>query len=335
MRIAAASAAVALVLMVRHVRHRAAGGARSRGAGVTLRLPFVPPYDWAAMTAFLGTRAIPGVEAVEGDSYRRSFALAGAEGVVEVRPGRTDGLLLATVWTSDQRAVAPVVARLRRLFDLDADTAAIDAHLARDPALAGRVRARPGLRVPRAWDAFELAVRALLGQQITVAGARTLAGRLVARLGRPHAAPDGAPADVPLLFPGPQAVAAAALEPLGLPRARAAALRALAGAVAAQPDLLRPAATLEETVARLDALPGVGPWTAHYIAMRALGEADAFPAADLGLLRAMATPAGRPTPARLAARAESWRPWRAYAAVRLWLQPAAEPQGSPAGAPPD
>jgi AraC family transcriptional regulator of adaptative response / DNA-3-methyladenine glycosylase II len=287
-------------------------------AGVTLKLPFSPPYDWAAMADFLAPRAIAGVERIEPDRYRRTFALERACGVVEVRPAPGRNHLLATIWTSDVVALAAVVARLRRLFDLDADITAIDAHLAADPAMAWRVRERPGMRVPGAWDGFELAVRAILGQQVSVQAATTFAGRLAAAHGEPlaTAATDGPDR----LFPKPEAMAGADLTAIGLTRARAETLNALGRAMAADHGLLRAYETLEETTLKLTALPGVGPWTAQYIAMRALREPDAFPASDLGLLRAMRTASGRPSPAQLSAMAEVWRPWRAYAALRLWLQ---------------
>jgi AraC family transcriptional regulator of adaptative response / DNA-3-methyladenine glycosylase II len=292
-------------------------------AGVTLKLPFTPPYDWAAMVEFLSPRAIPGIEQVEADRYRRTFAIGMARGVVEVRPAPGRNHLLATIHTSDVAVLATVVARLRRVFDLDADIAAIDAHLAADARLAQAVRARPGLRVPGAWDGFELAVRAVLGQQVSVRAATTFAGRLVAIHGEPLclAAPEGPDR----VFPAPDAVGAADLTAIGLTRARAATLSALGHAMAADPGLLRAYETLEETVAKLGALPGIGPWTAQYIAMRALREPDAFPASDLGLMRAMETDGQRPSPAQLSAIAEAWRPWRAYAALRLWMQGPAAP----------
>jgi len=170
--------------------------------------------------------------------------------------------------------------------------------------------------VPGAWEPFELAVRAILGQQVSVAAARTLAGRLAARLGAPL--PAGAPG-VERLFPGPEALAAGDLDGLGLTGARVAALRGLARAVLAGPGLLSPGHDLDATVARLSALPGVGPWTAQYVAMRALDEPDAFPEGDLGLARAVSRGAERCTPAALRRRAEAWRPWRAYAAMHLWM----------------
>lgn len=294
-------------------------------AGITLKLPFSPPYDWRGIVEFLAMRAIPGVEAVEGDSYWRTFAIDRGQGVVSVRPSAGESYLLATIWTNDVRSLAAVVARLRRLFDLDADILTIDEQLSVDPSLAARVRQRPGMRVPGAWDGFELAVRAVLGQQVSVIAATTFAGRLVATLGRSiGTAGEKANAPVHLIFPTPSALGSAELTQIGLTTARAATLQKLGRAMAADPNLLRACETLDETIAKLTALPGIGAWTAQYIAMRALREPDAFPASDLGLLRAMETRAGRPSPAQLLAIAETWRPWRAYAALRLWMQSASE-----------
>jgi AraC family transcriptional regulator of adaptative response / DNA-3-methyladenine glycosylase II len=287
-------------------------------ASITLRLPFTPPYDWSAAIAFLMARAIPGVEEVEPERYRRTIALAGVVGSVEVRPMLGESSLLAAVRVNRVTALGTIVARLRRLFDLDADIVTIDEHLSLDPAMAARVAQRPGLRVPGAWDAFELAVRALLGQQISVAAATTLAERLATAHGLPLGL--GEPDGPRLLFPTPGVLARADLSAIGLTGARAGALRALAAAVAADPNLLRSRQTLDETVGALSLLPGIGPWTANYIAMRALGDPDAFPPSDVGLLRAMQTSGVRPTAAQLAQRAEVWRPWRSYAAMRLWIQ---------------
>lgn len=300
---------------------RSQPSAPGAAGGITLKLPFTPPYDWRGMVEFLAPRAIPGVEVVEAGRYRRSFAVGEARGVLDVRPGAEDDHLVATIWTSDLTALGAVVARLRRLFDLDADMAAIDAHLSTDPRLSDLVRARPGLRVPGAWDGFELAVRAVLGQQVSVAAATTFAGRLAARFGRPLDFPAGVEGGpLRLIFPMPFDLASSDLTEIGLTRARAAALQGLGRAMADDRNLLRPFETLDATVAKLVSLPGIGPWTAQYVAMRALREPDAFPASDLGLLRAMDSGEGRPTPARLLVRAEVWRPWRAYAAIRLWLQ---------------
>jgi AraC family transcriptional regulator of adaptative response / DNA-3-methyladenine glycosylase II len=242
--------------------------------------------------------------------------------------------LAVTIQFPDATAQPAIVRRIRRMFDLDADVRAIAAHLATDPLLVPLVTARPGLRVPGAWDGFELAVRAMLGQQITVSGARRLVGRLVEAHGEPFrasAAGDGR--GLSAVFPTPERVAAADLALLGMPRARAAAISRLAVVAATDSDLFRRGGSLDAAIARLTALPGVGHWTAHYVAMRALREPDAFPAADVGLLRAMTSPDGlRPTPAALLARAEAWRPWRAYAAQHLWTELAADGASSAAGA---
>jgi AraC family transcriptional regulator of adaptative response / DNA-3-methyladenine glycosylase II len=225
---------------------------------------------------------------------------------------------VATIHVTEVAHLASVVTRLRRVFDLDADVETIGAHLASDPRLAPLVAARPGLRVPGAWDPFELAVRAILGQQVSVAAATTLAGRLVAAHGAPLATPV-ADDQLRFVFPEPAVLAAADLTPIGLTRARARALAAFAAAVVRDPDLLATASSLDAAVTKLSALDGVGDWTAQYIAMRALREPDAFPASDLGLRRALETAAGRPSPRALVAAAERWRPWRAYAVLHLWL----------------
>jgi AraC family transcriptional regulator of adaptative response / DNA-3-methyladenine glycosylase II len=290
----------------------------------TILLPFTPPLDWRGMLAFLCPRAIPGVEAVEADGYRRTIRVDGKAGAVTVVRIEDEPVLRATVTLAGRLPEAPIALRLRRLFDLDAVPQAIEAHLGRDPRLAPLLAARPGLRVPGAWDGFELAVRAILGQQVSVAAATTLAGRLAAAYGQPVRSPDR---QLGILFPQPAALAEADLAGLGLPAARAAAIVALARAVRESPDLLGAQAPLEATVSRLSRLPGIGAWTAHYIAMRALGQADAFPASDLGLRRALAGAELLPAPADLLQAAEAWRPWRAYAAMHLWLSRSAANPG--------
>jgi len=204
------------------------------------------------------------------------------------------------------------------VFDVGADIETIGAHLSRDPFLARLVAQRPGLRAPGGWDGFELAVRAVLGQQVTVGAARKLAGQLVALCGETLA--DDA-SGLSSAFPSPEHVAAADLSPLGMPGARKAALKALAEAAQSDPHLFRPFGTIEEAIARLRSIRGIGEWTAQYIALRALRETDAFPASDIGLLRGAARSKGaRPTPAALLRQAEPWRPWRAYAAQHLWAR---------------
>jgi len=299
--------------------------ARSDRATVTLELAFTPPYDWNSMIAFLAARAIPTVEVVEDERYRRTIDIEGRHGTIEVVPGGRGDALTATIRFPEASAVPPIVGRIRRVFDLDTDVGPMSAHLSADPVLAPLVAARPGLRVPGAWDGFELAVRAMLGQQITLSGARLLIGRLVEAHGeRLHARSRGEAAGLSMVFPTTERVASADLTRLGMPRARAAAISAMAAVAGGDPDLFRPDGSLDAAIARLTALPGVGDWTAHYVAMRALRDPDAFPAADVGLLRAMAGPDGlRPTLAALLARAERWRPWRAYAAQHLWTELAA------------
>lgn len=284
-------------------------------AEITLKLRYRPPYDWEAMLAYLRPRAIAGIESVEGDLYRRTIGLGGRQGSVSVRPD-TGNALRVGLRVPELSLIPATIARLRRMFDLAADPEAIGAHLAADAALAPLVAVRPGLRVPGAWDGFELAMRAILGQQITVAAAIRLAGKLVATHGAPYAESDGVLTHV---FPTPERLAGADLTTLGMPRGRAAALSSIAAAVLADPSLFGVCRSLEAAVAKLRALPGVGEWTAQYIAMRQLREPDAFPAADIGLMRAMADVGGkRPTAAELLARAENWRPWRSYAAQHLW-----------------
>jgi AraC family transcriptional regulator of adaptative response / DNA-3-methyladenine glycosylase II len=286
------------------------------GGEITLLLRYQPPYDWPGMLEFLRLRAIPGIERVAGSCYSRTIQLDGRQGIVSVRPG-ADSALRATIRFPKLSALPGIIARLRRVFDLVADPLPISAHLAKDPALARLVAARPGLRVPGAWDGFELAIRAVLGQQISVAAAVSLAGRLVAAHGQPLTEPGRGLTHV---FPGAEVLARADLTTLGLPRSRAAALSAVAAAVVADPDVLCASRGLDEAIERLRSIPGVGEWTAHYIALRQLREPDAFPAGDVGLVRALAHLEGRRrSPRELTARAERWRPWRAYAAQHLWV----------------
>ncbi len=303
---------------------RRASGKRSRrdGAELVLRLPYRAPLAWDVLLGYLAGRAIPGVEAVRAGRYARTVRVRGAHGWLEVTAEPAANQLAARIHLPDASSLIEVAERLRRVFDLGADPHEITSHLRGDPLLGPRLRRLPGLRVPGAWDGFELAVRAVLGQQVTVRGATTLAGRLAASYGEKLAdeLAEQAPAGLRYLFPGPEVLADADLAQIGLPKARAAALRGLAAAVASGELALDASLGLEETVARLCELPGIGEWTAQYIAMRALREPDAFPAGDLGLRKALAAPGAKPlSSAALARAAESWRPWRAYAAVALWL----------------
>ncbi len=280
-----------------------------------LLLRYQPPYDWPAMLEFLRQRAIPGLESVADDCYSRAVLLEGAQGSICVRRGEGNALH-AGIRVSRLSVVPGILARLRRVFDLAADPLAISRHLAKDPVLAPLVAKRPGLRVPGAWDGFELAIRAVLGQQISVAAAVRLAARLVAAYGEAMATPAGG---LTHFFPRPEVLANADLTKLGMPKSRAATLSAVAAAVVANPEVFGAHCGLEEAVQRLRAIRGVGEWTAQYIALRQLREPDAFPASDLGVMRALADARGRrPSADEVLARAESWRPWRAYAAQHLW-----------------
>ena len=296
------------------------------GAALTLRLPARPPFDGRALLAYLAARALPGVEDVERDVYRRSVEVAGVRDVIEVRldPARC-GVVLRLPAPLVPEA-ARVAARVRRLFDLDADPAPIHAQLRRDAALARRLARQRGLRVPGAWSGFELAVRAVLGQQVTLAGACTLAGRVAALCGSELTASTGT---ITRCFPDAAALAGADLAAIGLPGARRAALGALARAVAGGALDLEGGQAPEAVREALLALPGIGPWTAEYVALRALGEPDALPASDLGLRRALGEP-GRPlAPRELEQRAKAWQPWRGYAAVLLWSTESAQGAAAP------
>jgi AraC family transcriptional regulator, regulatory protein of adaptative response / DNA-3-methyladenine glycosylase II len=298
----------------RDLRRRPRTGA---GEPLILRLGYRPPYDFAAILAFLATRSLPGIEHVDSRSYARVFG-----------PAETPGWLRLTAWPDGEHALRlelhcpepsrmlEVVTRLRRMFDLDADPSAIRAALGSDRKLGPLLRKRPGLRLPGGWDGFEVAVRAILGQQISVAAARTLASRIVHRYGASLATPTLPGLD--RLFPPPEALADADLRAIGLTTARAATVQSMARAVIDGRADFRPERTLGDFVERWTALPGIGDWTAQYMAMRTLSHPDAFPAADLILRRAAADDATPMSTKALIARAEAWRPWRAYAVMHLW-----------------
>jgi AraC family transcriptional regulator of adaptative response / DNA-3-methyladenine glycosylase II len=286
---------------------------------VALRLRYRPPYDWECMLGFLQARAIPGVEVIEGGRYLRTVEVDGVMGSIAVSHLPDRESLGVSIRFPDVRLLPTIVARVRRLFDLGADIETIDNHLSGDPVLARLVAQRPGLRSPGGWDGFELAVRAVLGQQISVVAARRLAGQLVARHG--HSVPKSffIHPDLSHVFPTAKRLASTPSIGLGMPAARLTTLKAIAEAAVADPNLFHPSGSIEETVARLRIIPGIGEWTAQYIALRAIREMDAFPATDIGLLRGAASVDGeKTTPTNLLSRAESWRPWRAYAAQHLW-----------------
>jgi AraC family transcriptional regulator of adaptative response / DNA-3-methyladenine glycosylase II len=264
------------------------GGAHE--SAIELKLNYRPPYDWNAFLAFVGPRAIPGLEEVDESGYRRAG--------VEVRHKAAGNCVVARIEQANAKNLRRLAQQVRMFFDLRANSCEIALHLGKSPLLKQVVKKHPGLRVPGCWDGFELAVRAMLGQQVTVKGATTLAGRLVARFGPPQA----------------EILADADLASIGLPKARAESMRGFARAVCDGRICFDGAISSQEAIGRMCELPGIGPWTANYIAMRALGDPDAFPASDLGLLKA----AGVSSAHQLENLANEWRPWRSYAAMYLW-----------------
>jgi AraC family transcriptional regulator of adaptative response / DNA-3-methyladenine glycosylase II len=281
------------------------------------RLGYRPPFDWESQLAFLAARATLGVEEVRSGTYRRGFVLQGLQGTLEVRPLPRAHAMEARICFSEPSLLLQIVTRVRAMFDLGADPTTVARHFRRDRLLAPLVRKYPGLRVVGAWDGFELAVRAILGQQVTVSGASTLAGRLARQYGEPLTVTDRG--GLSHVFPGAEVLAEADIT--GLPAARAGAIRALSRAVLrGEVDLASSVLTDNITEALLR-VKGIGEWTAQYVAMRAFGELDAFPADDL-VLRQMAGDGAALTRARLLERALAWRPWRAYAAMYLWREAA-------------
>ena len=301
---------------------------QAHGDALTLRLGYRPPYDLPAMLDFLRGRALPGIELVDGSSYSRVIGPAEAPGWLRVdawpatRSEPAPSALRLSLHGCPPSRMQDTVQRVRRMFDLDADPGVIAAHLAGDTRLAPLLRARPGLRLPSGWDGFEIAVRAVIGQQVSVAAARTLTARLSQRFGAPL--PDTLAArGFAHLFPTPAALVDADFDGLGLIGSRIATIRGLAAALLdGRVDFDR-SRTLDDFVARWVALPGIGPWTAQYIALRALGHPDAFPAEDLVLQKTLPIDGTRMTANALRAHADAWRPWRGYAVFHLWREAAA------------
>ncbi|HTK28854.1 MAG TPA: AlkA N-terminal domain-containing protein [Vicinamibacterales bacterium] len=284
------------------------------------KLAFRPPYDWRAMLEFLRLRATPGVELVDEGHYRRTIAIPGGHGVLDVSAWPEEAALQLDVQVADPRALIAIVEGVKRMFDLGADPRVIAAHLQADRLLRRPLGRHAGLRIPGAWDAFELAVRAILGQQVSVRAATTIAGRIAAMFGAPIAGVDG----LSHLFPTAAVLADAPLERAGVLPSRAASIRMLAGRVAGGTLSLGPGDP-DELAAALRPLPGIGDWTIGYIAMRALGDPDALPSGDL-VLRRMT---GCGTAAALERRSAPWRPWRAYAALLLWHDAHERPAATP------
>jgi len=279
-------------------------------------LPFHAPLQARALLDWLSARAVPRVEEVVGATYRRSLRLNHGAGVVEI--GFEDGAVRCRLSLDDARDADAAVERVRRLLDLDADPAAVAAVLGRDPLLGPLVAAAPGLRVPGAVDGAELAVRAVLGQQVSVAAARTAAGRLAASYGERVALGGGG---VVALFPSASTLAALDPASLPMPRARAGALVGLCRALAEGDLRLEPGADRDEALGALLAMPGIGPWTTGYVAMRALGDPDVFLVEDLGVRHALARLGGPSDQREARALAQAWAPWRSYASQYLWQAP--------------
>ena len=281
-----------------------------------VRLEYRPPYDWPRMLRFLAARSMKGVESVEGDAYLRTAQVDDRAGWILVRDAPAQSALLVELSQSLAPALPALVHRLQHLFDVGAHPGVIAAHLARDARLADTVSLRPGLRVPGAFDGFELAARAILGQQITVKAATTLAGRFAAAFGDPIDAPHAA---LTHLSPTSRRIALASvpdIASLGIIQTRARSIIAIAQEMESGRLLLEPGAQPAEVIAQLVSLPGIGAWTAHYIAMRALRWPDAFPRGDVALRNAL----GRVTAARAEELSQPWRPWRSYATLHLWFE---------------
>ncbi len=306
------------------LRRRNKKSAFSLDGAVTLHVAYQPPYDWNSFLTFLGTRAIDGVEEVRDGRYRRTVSFEGTDGIVEVADNPGHHGLAVKLQLPSVRALSAIALRVRRMFDVYADVNSIGVHLSGDPALARLVAQRPGLRAPGGWDGFELAMRAILGQQITVEAARQLAGKLVRICNRPSKALSDE--SLSYVFPSAERVASSDLSALGMPRSRKETIRLLAKTVAANPRFFESPGSCEEVIARLRAIPGVGDWTAQYIALRAFHQTDAFPVTDIGILRGAVSLDGTTMSAtQLLGRAELWRPWRAYAAQHLWAVGGAVP----------
>ena len=281
-----------------------------------LRLPYRAPYDFEAQLAFFERRAIPGIESVDKQAYRRVFVIDDQRCRLRVTQRHNDNALSLQVQVSDPTLLPKITARVRRMFDLDADPRVINNELRRDSVLRASVKKHPGQRLPGGWDGFEIAVRAVLGQQVSVAAARTLLARLVNHFGSDLC--DESNEDFANVFPDPARIATAELEKIGIPRARADTLRALAQALCARQLNFNPAQALDVFVAACLQIRGIGEWTAHYIAMRALSHPDAFPAADLVLRKAVSTPGKLISVKELKQMSADWSPWRSYAVMHLW-----------------
>ena len=287
-------------------------------APITLYLNYVPPYNWEEILHFLSLRIIDGIEYIAKNCYHRSFCFARASGHIAVAHEPEKHALRVMIETSSTIALPSLVSRIRRVFDLDADITSIEDYLSQDKKLSPLIVKRRGLRLPGAWDHFEMGVRAILGQQVTLAAARKLASHLTVSYGMKT----GFSSCLEYFFPTAEDVLKADLSQLKMPGARKKTLQNWSH-MFTEPSFHETSPSLDQIILRLKSIRGIGEWTAHYIALRAFRETDAFPASDVGLLRVAETWSGqRPTPEELGAIAEKWRPWRAYAAQHLWAEDA-------------
>ena len=310
--------------LFRNVYGRSPSQLRGRGAtraapqsGISLTLRYRPPFDWRSMLQFFALRAIPGVELVGPDSYRRTISHEGKPGTIAARFHESDNTVRLTVDFPDTAQLLPIVDQVRRLFDLRADSLEIERALGDDPLLGAIIKRHPGLRVPGCWDGLEVAVRAVLGQQVSVKGASTLMARLVQRLGSDL--PAGEPG-LEKVFPDPRQLMAGNYDGLGITGQRIEAIKTLASQVADGSLAIDGVLDTEQFIDRITRIKGIGSWTARYIALRALNDPDAFPDGDLVLQQVAGWPGPRLSAKQLAARAASWKPWRAYAVMLLWKQ---------------
>ena len=295
-------------------------GAATAGDGIALKLGYRPPLDWPRLLGFLAGRGAAGVECAHEGRYARTVQLDGHRGWFSAVPVAGQAALHLEVSGSLLPVLTPLLARVRRVFDLDANPRLIEAHLAQFPVLKRIVKRQSGLRVPGAFDGFELALRAILGQQVTVKAATTIFGRFATAFGEPAQAPY---ADLKFFSPSVERIADASVEQIirmGMPGKRAQTIAVLAREVVDGRLKLESGVSLEQTLERLQEIPGIGPWTAHYIAMRALGHPDAWPHSDIGLMQAL----GTRNPKEILAAGEAWRPWRSYATLHLWASLSAQ-----------
>jgi AraC family transcriptional regulator, regulatory protein of adaptative response / DNA-3-methyladenine glycosylase II len=294
-------------------------GSVTNGNGLfrcTLTLSYRPSFNWERMLGFFELRAIPGVESVAGNAYHRTIRINATTGAISVTHSPKGNALLLTVALSDSRDLMSIAERVRRMFDLDANMTTIQDVLAADAVLEAAMAKHPGVRLPGTWDPFEAGIRAVVGQQVSVRGACTVLGRITARVGQQSESTDHP--ELTYFFPTAQELNACDLRGIGMPEMRARTIKALAEEVDSRRLSFVVKGSLSNFIEQLIRIPGIGEWTAHYIAMRGMGEPDAFPATDLGIIKAMRQGDKRPTPQQIRQIAQKWRPWRAYAAMYLW-----------------